>query len=354
MSGIDWGILRWQLSQGSVVPIVSNSVRNDHVFKHVLGLAGSLQPGMTVDEYLADRWATQLGYPLPKYRKSLARVAQCNVVKNPNPPGAAAMKYLKFLKESLIECARQGDSHHEEDWYENLEQSIGENSFSDIVYDLGYLPIEPQENDSLVLLARINTLSHYVTTSYYDFLERALISQGRHPRTQICFWRGVPGGVRKEHQPDRGYLPTPEEPLVYHLFGHERYPSSLVLSESDYTDFLIEVSKRPDTQNPVLPTYLVAALQTSTAVLLGYCLRDLDFHTLFRGVIHHLGKQVSGGVKHLAIQLMPSIEHGVKKDDEAQAQAYLEQYFDRSSFDVEWGETDAFITKLHEQWKAGK
>ena len=41
--------------------------------------------------------------------------------------------------------------------------------------------------------------------------------------------------------PDPLYEPTPEAPLVFHLFGLERFPETLVLSIDDYLDVLVRV-----------------------------------------------------------------------------------------------------------------
>jgi len=45
---------------------------------------------------------------------------------------------------------------------------------------------------------------------------------------------------------DRTYRPTEAKPLIYHLFGHHRRPRSLVLTEDDYFDFLIGVTRDKD------------------------------------------------------------------------------------------------------------
>ena len=42
----------------------------------------------------------------------------------------------------------------------------------------------------------------------------------------------------------RGFVPTPANPLVYHLHGHLEMPQSLVLTEDDYLEFLVRISRR--------------------------------------------------------------------------------------------------------------
>jgi hypothetical protein len=38
------------------------------------------------------------------------------------------------------------------------------------------------------------------------------------------------------------YSPSPANPLAYHVHGHSQNPSSLVLTEDDYIDFLVNIS----------------------------------------------------------------------------------------------------------------
>ncbi len=49
---------------------------------------------------------------------------------------------------------------------------------------------------------------------------------------------------------DRTYRPDDQRPLVYHLFGHLARRRSLVLTEDDYFDFLIGVTRDKDLVPP--------------------------------------------------------------------------------------------------------
>jgi hypothetical protein len=192
----------------------------------------------------------------------------------------------------------------------DLRSQVDAFDFSDIAHQLDYPYFaDARTEDPLRLLAKL-PLSVYVTTSYYDFMERALDSEGRHPRTQICFLFGEPSNVAPEHRPDPDIVLTPERPLVYHLHGFERYPESLVLSEDDYLGFLARVSEEgKDTKMPFVPLYLSDALAVSSLILLGYRLHDWDFRVLFRGIIRaKKGAEMyrsAQGKFGLAIQLDP-------------------------------------------------
>jgi len=353
-----WDDLNRRIRNGKVIPIISNAVHGDPIFgmsttpdgnddnepgNGEVGNDEIAEPLPTVDEQLAMLWSTGLNYPFPDNNR-LARVAQFNQI-NSDDNEQAKTRYLAFLKQTILALA-EGNDADAVDIVEELKGQVGELSFSDIVSELDYPRFESADDNSLRLLARLNTLPIYVTTSYYDFMERALRAEGRQPRTQICFWRGVPTGVLAEHMPDKEYVPTAEQPVVYHLHGYERYPTTIVLSEDDYTDFLVSVSQPIDPNAPIIPVYLLSALAESMLLLLGYRLQDWDFRALFRGII--TAQKRIDSLFSLAIQLTPGPETGVI--DSQTAQRYLEEYFDSSRFKVEWGEPVDFVKRLWDEW----
>jgi hypothetical protein len=139
----------------------------------------------------------------------------------------------------------------------------------------------------------------------------------------------------------------PEKPIVYHLFGFEHYPKSLVLSEDDYLDFLVKVVEESgDQKGTILPYELTTALRESSVLLLGYRLQDWEFRVLFRGILRDAAKL--GGYK-LVIQLDPHKQTEIKgKQGEKPAHKYLRKYF--APFQVSWGTTEMFMSKLEQEW----
>jgi hypothetical protein len=346
-----WRELSLRINEGKVIPIVSNSARNDRVFDvdgdYDLGISdGESDPhaiALNVEEELAEEWAKEIGYPLPDSHR-LARVAVYNRVKSLDDM-QAKRKYLRFLKEFLLDIAEEDNDVAA--LAVDLGDQVDSLSFPDIVSQLGYPKFrDPVCQDPLRLLARL-PLPIYVTTSYYDFLERALEAENRPPRTQICFLRGEPAGILSEHRLDLDFVPTPEEPLVYHLHGLERYPESLVLSEDDYLDFLVKASEEStDSHAPFIPLYLSAALTESSPIFLGYRLHDWDFRVVFRGIIKV--KHVSLRGFGIAIQLDPAEQREITNSQEARD--YLKTYFEPEKFVVEWGTTDSFVARLCKKW----
>jgi hypothetical protein len=78
-----------------------------------------------------------------------------------------------------------------------------------------------------------------LTTSPYTFIEDALRRAGKTPRTEVCRWRKELDSI--EPVIDGDYRPSALEPLVYHLHGLDAYPDSLVLTEDDHLEFLVNV-----------------------------------------------------------------------------------------------------------------
>lgn len=343
-----WEEINRRIKEHKIIPILANSVRNDLIFNLETGdetgeeslprpEAGAEK---TIGETLAEIWAESLGYPLND-NSNLARVAMYNRVKSQDTE-EAKIKYLAFVKEALLQLA--GSDPQAADVVAELQSQVRELGFADLAQELGYPRFTKPEQDSLRLLARL-PLSIYVTTSYYDFLERAIRLEGRKPVTQVCFWSRDTTNILPEHIPDPNFIPTPETPLVYHLFGLERYPRSLVLSEDDYLDFLVEVTGDNDARNPFIPLRLREALAESSLILLGYRLQDWDFRILFRGIINSRFSNLRPF--GLIIQIKPE-DTGIVNVQEVRR--YLTEYFEPAQFKVEWNSADEFIRRMWEEW----
>lgn len=351
-----WPELCRRIEAGQVIPIVGSSVFYEQIFDMdgdgVLGVgadSGETAAGLSLEEQLAYAWADGIGFPL-NGRHQLAQVALYNRVVKSRDDREAKTSYLNWLKQALLFLAKD-DPDVDPEMVAEKQGEVERSPFADIAVDLGYpRPVKGQP-DALTHLARLN-LPIYVTTSYFDFLERAILANGRTPRTQICFWSGNPAHYDDEsHRTAHQFQPTPENPLVYHLFGLEAYPESLVLSEDDYLDFLAALVQDSANQADArLPWYLRQALTQSSLLLLGYQLHNWDFRILFRGLINTMPSSLRNF--NLAIQLNPEMQEWVVSAEDIRA--YLKGYFEvkekQLNFTVEYGGTAAFVTKLWEAW----
>jgi hypothetical protein len=335
------------INQGLVIPIISNTFRMEQIFREEregsdpMAEASQFEDeDWTIDEQLTKEWSDLIGYPMPDVH-NLARVAQYFLVEQKDPIQAKA-KYVEFLKTFLLTISQDDEEYG--DLVSKLKMQIQEQHFSEIVRQLDYPRFPQSTEDPLRLLARL-PLPIYITTSYYDFLERALDAEGKRPHTQICFWSGRGSSARTEHRADPNYEPTPANPAVYHLFGLEDYPQTLVLSEDDFMNFLISVAEDINTQNPIVPLKLRQALAESPLLLLGYQLRDWDFRVLFRFILRFRKEELSP--RGMVIQLKPDKKRiGVIE----KALQYLSNYLDKKQFDVEWTDTESFIRRLWDEW----
>jgi hypothetical protein len=348
-----WPEICRRVKGGMVIPIIGNALRSDWIFEGPPGTAAPPPdaPQQTIDALLAESWAKEIAYPM-RDRYELARVAQFKRVTSLDSIGAKR-SYLTFLKKTLIDLAEAEASEAnaseadepDPDLIRDLRSQIDESTFADIAQELEYPKFLPNQEDPLRLLARL-PLPVYVTTSYYDFMERALLAENRTPRTQVCIWKGDASSVEAEHRPDPAFLPDPKTPLVFHLHGLENYPHTLVLSEDDYLDFLAAVSNDNDQGRPVIPLYLRSALKQSSLIMLGYRLQDWEFRVMFRGVIRPWEPRLCDF--NLVIQLDP--ERQIDILDCASARNYLEKYFEPAKFQVSWGSADTFISQLWDEW----
>ncbi len=181
-----------------------------------------------------------------------------------------------------------------------------------------------------------------------------MIAENKHPRTQVCFWSGQSIRVdvsqsasQHDFHLETDYLPTPQNPLVYHLYGLEKYPESLVLSEDDYLDFLGRIWHDFNQYEKVISDYLRQVLTQSSLLLLGYRLQDWEFRVLFRGIINTTPLNTRQHYS-IAIQVDPHKLRGVEAKE---AQTYLQKYFEPAHFVVKWGTSQNFVQQLWKEWQ---
>jgi hypothetical protein len=292
---------------------------------------------LSIEAQLAQQWAKAIEYPMPD-AYNLARVAQYYLVVQSDY--WAKGDYLDFLKSFLLQSSESQDP----EVVSHLIKQSREMRFSNIVRELDYPRFPPGVQDPLQLLARL-PLPIYVTTSPYDFLERALEAENKRSRTQIILWGGW-SDIKPEHSDDPDYYPSPVEPVVYHLYGLEDYPYSLVLSEDDYLSFLKQVNEDTNTLKPIIPLRLRQAFAESSLLLLGYDQQEWNFRVLFSLISNSRRSNISP--RSLVVLGAPGA--GDSKTIERLLEYWL-RYFDRQHFGVEWGAADHVVQKLWDEWE---
>jgi hypothetical protein len=277
---------------------------------------------------MSKRWAEKHGFPLsPQDREVLPRVAQY-VVTNQSPA------YIPIAVREVIrdELVRRFADELPAEWreksswsYSQVEQAL------DWVAEKSW---EKKPQDPYRLLAQMR-LPIYITAGTVDLMRRALIDAGADPQVRICPWnKWIPKDKVIYEE-----TPTPEKPLVYHLFGHLDVPNSMVYAEDRYFDYLIGVTLNKS----LIPSAVRAALSSTSLLFLGFQMDDWEFRTFFRYLMAQEGRELLKFYSHAAAQIEPEEERIV---DVKRARSYLEEYFESENISIYWGNSAEFLKDL--------
>jgi hypothetical protein len=290
-----------------------------------------LGPGLT--EWLlgsrraiAARWAETFGYPMdPNSRDSLPQVAQYVAVDQD-----VSTMQRALIEHLLAEVRRRfGSILSPEQGRAPLDEMI-----SAVGQQLGTDPV----TQPIRALASF-PLPIYITTIFGNFLADALKAAGKDPVVEPCRWNDYLEQQPSIFDSEPDYRPTPERPLVYHLFGRLSDPDSLVLTEDDYFDYLIGVTSR----NDLIPGVVRRALADSALLFLGFDLDDWDFRVLFRSIMSREGSNRRSKYAHVAAQIDPE---GGRISEPDGARRYLESYFGDADISIFWGNVADFGREL--------
>lgn len=198
----------------------------------------------------------------------------------------------------------------------------------------------------------------YVTTNRDNLLHDSLVAEGRQPEVVVCRWKPVlPDGETGDEQgwppsvfdtePD--YNPSYKRPLVYHVFGNMRDPHTVVLTEDDYFDFLVGLSRNQGNPRTGMPAHVKMVLATHGLMFLGFQFDDWEFRTIFRGVLPREGVEAGTNHWNVAVQVAPDDE---RMQTPEHACTYMRKYFSQHrKIQVYLGKPEEFLTELSKQWK---
>lgn len=277
---------------------------------------------------LAIHWAEEHGFPLELHdRGSLPQVAQYIITHQ--SPAYLPVAYRGVLHDSLLR--RYGadmptDLVQANTWTaDQLQQALN------LVAELYALknPTDPYR-----MLAQLR-LPIYITTGTLGFMTQALVAAGAEPVVRICPWnKWIPKdkAIYEEQ-------PTPEKPLVYHLYGHLSVPNSLVFSEDRYFEYLIGMTQNKS----LIPSAVRAALNNTSLLFLGFQMEDWEFRVFFRFLMMQEGREMLKFFSHAAAQIEPDEDRIV---DLKRARKYLEEYFERENIAIYWGSNEEFLKEL--------
>jgi hypothetical protein len=281
MTEKDWATLLARIGRGKCTPFLG---------------AGACADSLLTGTEIARKWAREHDYPLED-ADDLARVAQFIGVDRGD---------AMFPKELIVDEFNEGSRP----------------------------PDFERDDEPHAVLARL-PFRVYMTTNYDDFMISALRRYHKDPRRELCRWNTSPAMRAEPTVLGPAFEPTVASPVVFYLHGYLGVPESLVLTEDDYLDFLVAVSRDPD----LLPHQIQRALAGTSLLFIGYRLADWDFRVLHRGLV--MAGEPSLRRLSLTVQL----------PGEASQRRYLESYFDTMHVRVYWGTAAEFVAELRERWE---
>lgn len=315
------------LKSGAAVPIISDEV----LFDLVMG-------GHTA---FVEQYAAYAEYPMED-KKNLPRIAKYHKLRQQEEEKDAGRDftdndlradYLNYVK-NVIYLRAKADGV-DDDLLAQAEEQVDDMTVSKFANFLGYPRFDGGQNDPLLVLANL-PFRFIVTTSPFTFIEQALIKAKKEPHTVVCRWRNdlrklIEEGIGDSYRPDK------DQPLVYHLFGLEEHSSSLVLTEDDYLDFLVDISVNRGDESRDSIHALVRGAFSSDLIVLGYSLNSWAFRALYAGLIKSSHEREKRGV--CCVQLLPS---------EAEKK-YLYDYMQREArLDVFWGDIHSYAQEMRQ------
>jgi len=319
-----WAGLRRRIEKGQCTPVLG---------------PGLLETLFEYRSWLARHWAAQHGFPLaPSEREDLTRVAQ----------HVAAMNYPTFPHEQLAD-----------DLGKEIRERLGADAPAG---DLGALLRALLVRRSAVRANPYRILAELPLPVYLSFCPDALLAEAlaqsrvapapgkepvaRRPRVGVLVWKPA---LEDEALPDPwktdpDYEPSVEEPLVYHLFGVLEVPESLVLTQDDYFDFLLNIQK-PEIHDDI-PGVVRKRLTSSALSFLGFPLESWEFRAVFRTIVQQGGGLSQATRPHVAAQMEP--EEGRVVDPTA-ARDLMRDAFKQAQVDLYFGTIDRFLSDLERQ-----
>lgn len=310
---IFWKGLIKNIQTGKCTPIVGPRVRGQWI---------------PTPSEIAHAWADEYDYPFSD-KNDLTQVIEY----------IAVSQGQDFPRYELLDAMKQA-------FEERLPESIGlgldrYDSLAELVEAVGWKELTVDDPNEVHKVLTSLDLPLYLTTNYDNFLTEALVAQGKEPAREICRWNETLDDLPSLFEDAPDYEPTPETPLVYHLFGHEQQPDAMVMTEDDHLDFLVRISAEMER----IPNYVWAALANSSLMFLGYGLNDWGFRVIMRGLV--ATRQRRRRIKHIGVQLDP---RDVSVIDVDAAQIFLQQYFQNAEINVFSGSLEQFMAELREWW----
>ncbi len=316
---IDWDILLGRIEEGRCTPFVGAGAS-----------AGVLPLGGSLAAHFAQEWKYPIGEDEDPARLDLARVAQfCAIMKDD-------FIYPKEQVRRLFQGLADDES--------GPDGVGGRIKLREKLKVSGVID-DADPNQLHNVLAAL-PLPVYITTNYDSLLTGAL-GRTRKPQVRFCPWNkrilDLEGALPRDHE----LKIDAANPLVYHLHGVIGVDASLVLTEDDYVDFLVNMASNP----MLIHRAVEEALSDKMLLFIGYRLADWNFRVLFRQLLGSLERSTQGS--HVAVQLPVLKPDASPEQHQIQQQllTFLERSHQQSRIKIYWGSAQDFAAELITRWK---
>jgi hypothetical protein len=328
-----WEALALDIQYGECVPVLGPGL--------IEGMLGSTRD-------IARHWAERYEFPLaPRDRDDLAQVAQYLAYHQSKRFAIEELRreLVTLIRDSYPDELRQIAETTPVDWRTG-EVNVGQ--LDELISALGRELRQNDPQDPHKLLATL-PFKIFINANRDNLLCDALKDQGKIPQVCLCTWivsNGVPE-IFGEPLPQT-FTPSAERPLIFQVFGNLGHPKSLVLTEDDYFEFLIAVTRNEKDREVSVPPVVSKELALSGLLLLGFQPDDWDFRVLLRGILKQNGAALSRDRTRVAVQLSP-IEGRILHPD--RAIRYIQKYFNwhfqpQGEIETFWASPREFIETL--------
>jgi hypothetical protein len=295
--------------------------------------SGFLEPIIGSTREIARRWAEAHHYPMaPQHIEDLPQVAEFLAVSQSEDLARAALR--DEVNEEILQ--RFGSRLQADVKTEPL-------STEALINAAGKWLRDRDETEPHRVLAQL-PFPIYITTNPDDLLAEALRDAGKKPEIEYCRWNDELDWPPSVYETRPNYQPSVMEPMVYHLFGSFDVRDSIVLTEDNYFDYLIGITRK---ENPI-PSDVRKALADSALLFMGFQLDDWDFRVIFSSIMSQEGRSRRKRYVHVAVQINP--EEGRILDPE-RAREYLQERFEGADISIYWGSCDDFVRELDAGWR---
>lgn len=212
-----------------------------------------------------------------------------------------------------------------------------------------------QRDDPHRVLAR-RALRLYLTSQPDSLFHGALAAEGIMPRVEAFRWSQSPRDWPPSIFADPlryKYMPSPEMPLLYHLFGRLDYPETLVLTEDDYFEYLMGMGSIPsevganDWRLGLIPVR--EGLTERALLFLGFRVDDWAFRVILRSLLDSKRRE-DRAVRQVKRKLPLSIGVQLEPDEQIlypqDMRAFFTRFYQDAVVGVYWGEPGDFFRAL--------